>query len=341
MPLLSGTWATLAWLGRRASVVIAIGVFAGLAIPPLAGLLRPLLIPGILVPFLVALLRLDWGRMRARFGEPGLAVLQVVWLLLAAPVLVDVVLRPFDLPLALHNAMVLTAAASPLMASASLALILGLDAALAMFLIVLTTALMPLTVPAMALWLLDVDVGLGLVPLTLRLAALVSGCFLAAWLLRRVLPPGWTKRHAAALDGLAVVGLLVVAIGLMDGVSALLATRPGYVLGCAVAAYGLNLSLQALAAALFAWRGRRHALTLGLLSGNPNLAILLAALADRASFEFVLFIAMAQFPIYTLPLLQRPLYRYVIGRARGGGWPDPEVDAGGGPPRAGAGDAGR
>lgn len=247
--------------------------------------------------------------------------------------LVELVLRPLDLPPALHNGMVLTAAASPLMASASLALILGLDAALAMFLIVLTTACMRFTVPAMALWLLDVDVGLGLVPLTLRLAALVVGCFALAWLIRRRLPPGWTSRHATALDGLAVTGLLVVAIGLMDGVNALVVSRPGYVLACALAAYGLNLSLQVLGAALFVWRGGRQALTLGLVSGNPNLGILLAALADRANSEFVLFVAMAQFPIYTLPLVQRPLYRYLLARTGGGGQRrDLEVGAGPSPP---------
>jgi BASS family bile acid:Na+ symporter len=50
-------------------------------------------------------------------------------------------------------------------------------------------------------------------------------------------------------------------------------------------------------------------LTLGLCSGNANLGLLLAAMADRAAVELFVFVAVAQLPIYTLPVIQRPLYR--------------------------------
>lgn len=308
---------SLGWLGRRASAVIAIGVFAGLLLPPLATLLKPLLIPAIIGPFLIALLRLDWRRLGDCARRPAVAALQVAWLLLALPIIVDLALRPLGLPPSLHAAMVLMGAAPPLMASGNLALMLDLDAALAVFATVLATAVMPLTLPAMALHLLGVEVGLGLAPLMLRLGTIVLGCFVAAWLLRRLLPDGFTRRYADPLDGLAVIGLLVFAIAIMDGVTALLMVRPGFVLGCAAAAFLLNLTLQALGALTFAWRGRRRALTLGLVSGNANLGILLAALADAAAFELVVFVATAQIPIYTLPALQRPLYRrWLRGPAR-------------------------
>ena len=85
--------------------------------------------------------------------------------------------------------------------------------------------------------------------------------------------------------------------------------QPRFILLCALAVFGLNLALQVLGSAAFAWRGRRHALTLGLCSGNANLGLLLAALADRAAVELFVFVAVAQLPIYTLPVIQRPLYR--------------------------------
>ena len=310
-------WRGLGWLGRQASPAIAIGVFAGLLVPPLASLMKPLLIPAIVLPFLVALLRLDWLRLRDYASEPGRAALQLFWLLLALPVIVDLALRPLALPPGIHAAMVLMGAAPPLMASGSLALILGLDAALAVFMTVLATALMPFTLPTVALHLLGVEVGVGLGELMLRLGLLVAGCFLVAWLLRRILPPGFPARHADALDGLAVVGLLSFAIAIMDGVTWLLLDDPAFVLLCALAAFGLNLGLQALGALAFAWRGRQRALTLGLISGNANLGMLVAALADRANFELFVFVAVAQFPIYTLPAVQRPLYRRLLnGRGR-------------------------
>ena len=48
--------AGLSWLGQHGGAVIAVGVFLGLLLPPLASLLRPLLVPAILGPFLIALL---------------------------------------------------------------------------------------------------------------------------------------------------------------------------------------------------------------------------------------------------------------------------------------------
>ena len=133
----------------------------------------------------------------------------------------------------------------------------------------------------------------------LRLGAIVGGSFIAALVLRRVLPPGFTQRQAAALDGLAVLGLLVFSIAIMDGAAAMLIAEPRFVLACGLAAYGLNLGLQVLGSVLFARCGAQHALTLGLCSGNANLGLLLAALADRAGQELLVFVAAAQLPIYT------------------------------------------
>lgn len=68
-----------------------------------------------------------------------------------------------------------------------------------------------------------------------------------------------------------------------------------------------------------AWLGRHGSkvIALGVFAGAPPAAaargllrpLLIAALADRAAFELVVFVAMAQLPIYTLPMLQRPHYR--------------------------------
>jgi len=305
----------LVWLGRHGSSVIALGVFVGLAIPPFAALLKPLLVPAIVGPFVVALIRLDWRRLTGHLSQPAALALALLWLLVASPLLVHTLAGALALAPALHGAMVLMAAAPPLMASGALALMLRLDVALAVVVTTLATALMPLTVPAIALHLLGIDLDIALETLMLRLGAIVGGSFVAAIVLRRVLPPGFTGRHAEALDGLAVLGLLVFSIAIMDGATAMLIAEPRFVLACALAVYGLNLGLQVLGGALFAWRGAQGALTLGLCSGNANLGLLLAALADRAGHELLVFVAAAQLPIYTLPMIQRPLYRrWLAGR---------------------------
>jgi bile acid:Na+ symporter, BASS family len=312
----------LAWLGRHGGALIASGVFVGLLAPPLASLLRPLLVPAILTPFLIALLRIDWRQLRGRLGRPAETGAALLWLLLISPALLHLALAPLALPEAIHGGLVLMAAAPPLMASGYLALMLGLDAALAVTLTLLSTGLMPFTLPFVGLYLLGVEIDVPLGDLMLRLGLVVGGSLALAWLLRRLLPEGFGRRHAESLDGLAVLGLLVFAIAIMDGVSALLLREPGFVLACALAVYGFNVGLQAAGGLAFAWLGRRGALTMGLCSGSGNLGLLLAALADRASFELFVFVATAQLPIYTLPVIQRRLYhRWLSQRSASGDAP--------------------
>ncbi|MGI9489981.1 MAG: hypothetical protein ACR2RF_29650 [Geminicoccaceae bacterium] len=308
--------AALTALGRHGSVILPVGVFIGLLVPPLAALMKPLLIPGIIGPFIIALLRMDWQRLLAYARQPFLTVALLLWLLIAAPFLVDGLLKPLPLAEGLHDSLVLMAAASPLMASASLALIIGLDAPLAVVLTFAATALIPFTLPPIALHLLGIDINIAIFDLMLRLGAIIGGCFTMAWLIRRFLPKDFTERHAQPLDGLAIIGLLVFAIAIMDGVTALMMERPGFVLAATLGVFGLNIFMQATATLLFVWRGLSTALTAGLCSGNRNLGLLLAALADRASTDLLIVIAVAQFPIYILPMIQRRLYRSLAATGR-------------------------
>lgn len=300
--------AGLTWLGRHGSSMLAVGVFLGLLIPPLASLLKPLLIPGIIGPFIIALIRLDWAKMGDHLRRPMLVSLALLWLLIIAPLLIHAGLGLLPLDDGLHAHLVLMAAASPLMASASLALIIGLDASLAVVLTFLATALIPFTVPVIALYLLGINIDMAADELMLRLGVLIGGCFAIAWLIRRFLPEGFADRNAAPLDGLAIIGLLVFAIAIMDGVTVLLKERPEIVLTTGLAVFALNIGMQILGTLVFAWHGLTTALSIGLCSGNRNLGILLAAMADRASVDFLIIIALAQLPIYTLPMVQRWLY---------------------------------
>ncbi len=270
--------------------------------------MKPLLIPGIVGPFIIALIRLDWRRLTDYARQPSLAALLLLWLLIIAPFLIDYLLGWLPLAQGLHESLVLMAAASPLMASASLALIIGLDAPLAVVLTLAATALVPFTLPPIALHLLGIDIDMAISDLMLRLGAVVGCSFLTAWTIRRFLPPGFTDRHAASLDGLAIIGLLMFAIAIMDGVTELALREPAAVLAATAAVFGLNLLMQAIAALAFAWRGLRQALTAGLCSGNRNLGLLLAAMADRAGQDLLIVIAVAQLPIYILPIVQRWLY---------------------------------
>ncbi|MCB1883927.1 MAG: hypothetical protein KDG89_08025 [Geminicoccaceae bacterium] len=300
----------LARAGRHATLVMAAGVLLGLALPPLAALFRPFLLPALLIPFTVALARIDLGALAASFRPPVLVPAAVLWSLLGSPLLTAFVAAPLDLPPLLYAALVVQAACAPLFSAAALALLLRLDASLALLVTLAATAFVPLSVPPLAFGLAGLSVDLDGWALTLRLVAIVGGGFLAARLARRVTGAERLRALAVELDGLAVLGFAAFALGIMVDVQGQLLARPGFVLLCLAAAVLLNAGLQALTAlATLPFVPRRAALTLGLVAGNNNFGLVLAAMGGAAPADLVLFVAVAQLPIYLLPALQAPLYR--------------------------------
>ena len=83
-----------------------------------------------------------------------------------------------------------------------------------------------------------------------------------------------------------------------------------------MAGFAANIALQALTAILFCWRGWRFALTLGLLTGNTNMGLLMATLPRDTHNDILLYFALAQLPMYMLPALQKHLYRRLLAPPR-------------------------
>ena len=204
------------------------------------------------------------------------------------------------------------------MATPALAMLLGLDVTLALLVVVPATALMPFTVPPMALWLAGLTLDLEATALALRLAGLVLGSALVAFAVRRWLGPPRLVRAAPVIDGLAVLGFVVFAIGVMDGFTVTALDRPGFVAANVVAVFALNIGLQLLTVlCLMRHVALRTALTAGLLAGNNNFGLVLASVVDTAPAIMLVYVAAAQFPIYLLPIVQRRLYPRFLPKAVG------------------------
>lgn len=313
---MSRVLAGLAWLGRHASPLFFLGVFAGVALPPLAAFLHPLLLPAILLPFVAALLKLDPAALLRQARQPALVLGLVAWSLLGAPVVVALVVAALGVEPGLAALVVSTAACAPLMATPALAMLLGLDVTMALLVVVPATALMPFTVPPMVLWLAGLTLELEASALALRLAVLVLGSALLAFVVRRRLGPARLARAAPAIDGLAVLGFVVFAIGVMDGFTATALDRPGVVALNLLAVFALNVGLQLLTVlCLIRHVALRTALTAGLLAGNNNFGLVFASVVDTAPSTMLVFVAAAQFPIYLLPIVQRRLYPRILARA--------------------------
>lgn len=303
----------LSFLSVHATWVLAGGIFLGVAWPALAAAAAPLLAPSVFILLTAALVRLDWHAVLTFGRRPGPVLLLVLWLLLVSPVLMAGLMHVIEPPRSLATAIVLAAACPPIMASIAFALLFRLDAALAAVIVFATSLLAPLTLPPLALVLLGLDLEIDVGEFMLRLGAIVGGAVLAGITIRALVARRTVDAHAAAIDGGAVIMLLVFAVAIMDGVTEAALHRPGFVALTVAAAFLVNMAMQAAGAAAFWWMGRTQAVSAGLMTGNRNMGLLLAALAGTAEFDVVLYFAVGQLPIYILPALLKPLYWRLMG----------------------------
>ena len=307
----------LAFVGRHATKFMAAGVFVGFCAPPLAALAKPLLAPALVIPLALALVRLDWSAMASLRRRPALITALVVFMLGVSPMLVWAITTPalsVGLPAKLREALILMSASSPIISNIAIALFVGLDAPLAAVVVVASTALVPFTLPALALALLNLELAISLSEFMVRLGALVGGAFLIAGVVRRVVPKATLVAWREPIDGLAVLNLFIFALAIMDGVAAFSFERPGYALLAVAMAFVFNLLLQAAGWIAFRGLGSVTALTVALMAGNCNMGLVLVALSGHVEVEVTAFFALAQVPMYTLPVLLQPMYR----RARAG-----------------------
>ena len=306
--------AALAWLGRQGTRAVAASIFIGIAVPPLAALLKPGFPYALFVLLCLAFLRVDPSDVRAHFARPAVVAAAAAWMMLGLPLLTGFALIALDVEAragGLFVAMILQAAAPPVISAPTLAALMGLDAALSLATLVMCTALTPLTAPMFAA--LFVGPGLAISPYALgaKLLAMLAGAAIVAALVRRVAGKDWVARQSERIDGLSVIALFFFAVALMDGVLAAILTEPLKVLGLTALSFGLSLGLAALTAVVFVRLGAGQALALGLAAGNRNMGLMLAAAGTAVPELTWLYFAVAQFPIYLMPAMLKPLARRV------------------------------
>lgn len=319
MPILHAGLAALAWLGRQGTLALSLSVFVGIALPPLAAVLKHVFVEALLALLLLAFLRVDPKSLLAQFRRPGLVIAASLWTLLAVPALICGVAIALGLPQAsgaLFLAIVLQAVAPPIIGSPALAALMGLDAALSLATLIVATASAPLTVPLLAALFAGATLEISPFWLGIKLLSMIGGTALAAYAIRSIMGSEWIARTSGPIDGLSVIALFVFAIGLMDGVGAHILAQPLLVAVLTMFVYALSAVLIAVTCLIFHRAGRSTALALGLAVGSRNMGLMVAAAGAAVPELTWLYFAVAQFPIYTLPHLLKPfIHRWI---ARGG-----------------------
>jgi BASS family bile acid:Na+ symporter len=306
--------AALSWLGRQGTRAVAASIFIGIMVPPLAALLKPIFAYALFVLLCLAFLRVDPAEVRKHFSRPTIVAAAAAWMMLGTPLMIGLALVAFGmsdhLP-GLYVAMILQAAAPPVISAPTLAALMGLDAALSLATLVVCTALTPLTAPIFATLFVGPSMAISPVALGAKLLALLAGAAIVAALVRRFGGREWVARQSERIDGLSVIALFFFAVALMDGVLVAILSEPLKVFGLTVLSFALSLGLTALTVLVFARLGTGQALALGLAAGNRNMGLMLAAAGTAVPELTWLYFAVAQFPIYLMPAMLKPLARRV------------------------------
>ena len=311
MKLLGAPAAALSLAGRHGTLVAAASVFVGLAIPGLAAACKPYLGEAIVVMLTLAFLRVDPNELFHHFTRPGLVALATLWAMLLVPTVLGIGFVAFGVDQSmpgLYFMLVLQMSAPGLMSSPALAALLGLDVALTLATLIVSTAITPLTASLFT----HVFLGTALASpfgFGLRLFLIIAGCALAAAIIRRVAGPTFIAAQRERIDGLSVIAMFMFAVAAMDGVADHFRSNPLLVIELTALAFALALGLIAVTALVFLRAGRARAFAIGLIAGNRNIGLMLAASGFAVPDVAWLYFALAQFPIYLLPHLLKPLVR--------------------------------
>ena len=313
MALVDRPVAALEWLGRQGTRAVAACIVLGILLPPLGALIRPFFAETVVALLVLAFLRVDPAALRAQFAEPRLLA-AAFWTMVAGPALAGgglLALGIQDHSPGLLLALMLNAVPPPVFAAPALAALIGLNAAVSLALVLLCTAATPFTAPALVAAFVGPAVTFSPLELGLRLILMLAGAACIAVAIRAVAGRAWVERQAPRIDGLNVIVLFLFAVALMGNVLENAFANPLLVLGLLGLSFAVTLGLSALTALVFLPTGLGNALAIAHAAGSRNMGLMLAAAAGAVPELVWLYVALAQIPIYLLPMLLKPLVRKV------------------------------
>ncbi len=303
--------ALLTLAGRHGTLVVAASLFVGLFVPGVAEYCKPLLGPAIVAMLTLAFLRVDPAELRGHWDRPGLIAAASIWVMLVTPAVLGALFFMTGLneriP-GLYFMLVLQMSAPGLTSAPALAALIGLDVALTLATLIVCIALTPFTASVFTHYFLGAALP---APVTFgfRLFLVIAGSAAAAAAIRRLAGREAIERQREAIDGLSVLAMFLFAVAAMDGVLDHARSDPLLVAGLTLLTFALTLGMIVVTALVFARAGRARALAIGVTAANRNIGVMLAATGFHVPEVAWLYFGLAQFPIYLLPHLLKPLAR--------------------------------
>jgi arsenite transporter len=302
--------ALLSLVARHGRAVMVLGLLAGLTLPQLAAVLKPWLPE--MVAGLLFLTAFRIGAPRALGGlRDGLSSLKAVVILqMALPLLALGCFYALGLlatPLA--AAIILMLSAPSLTGAPNITLLLGHAPEPAFRLMILGTALMPLTVLPVLLLLPALGDLQQVMVASLRLTVTIAVTVCLAFACRHWFMRNLQESTATAVDGLTILALAVIVIGLMAALGPALNSAPWRVAQWMLVALVANFALQYACFRWLMWRGATPlAVPTAVVAGNRNFALFLIALPASTTDPLLIFLGCYQVPMYLTALVMHRIY---------------------------------
>ena len=308
------SFSILAKIGRYGTFILPAGLLVGLLFPSLTYLARPLAEPLVVILLTFSIYRLDPQAIAVQLRHPLIIIAGIAWTLLLVPLLVFTAGTMSRLPPGLLAILVAWSSCPPLVSIPGIALLLGLDGALALLIMVGSMMVFTVSLPLILSALFAQSLPVEMTTLLLRLSVLVLFCLIAGQALRRLVGRHRAVRHAGAVDGTLVLLLAVFAVTIMSGFHRAMDSTPELVPLFLVTTLAASAGLQLLTAFLFRFLKPQIGGALALCAGNRNMSVLLPAMGASLGDDLLLFLAVIQFPIYLLPMLAKPFYKWYGAR---------------------------
>ena len=303
----------LSLIVKNAPLFMLSGVVIGLSVPIIAEVIRPLVVPISLLMAVVSMLRIEPAKLLATFHRPVFVGLAALFVLIVLPVVTFLLARAFGLPGWLVTGLTFASAAPPVSSAAAFAILVRVDPGLVTGIAIPATLLAPATVWMLTSSFPGLGEGVELGALVLRLSGIILGALVTALLIRRLLGEERMTEWGMGLDGVTVVLVMLIGIGVMHDIGLALRSAPELLLGIltltALVSYGSLLITMA----MFWPIGSDEAFAVGLCGSIKNMAVMVAAVLGTVDPRISLVVITAQFPIFLSPLFMRPLFARLRG----------------------------
>ena len=299
----------LNFIGLNGTLIMPIGVVVGLLFPSLTELTRPMAELIVIFMLIVSIYRLNPNSIKEKLHDFKIIGIGILWLLLLMPVITFMIGYLIGIPSGLLAVITAWSACPPLVSMPGLAILIGLDGAVALLVMIGGTLLFTVSLPIILSALVGQSIGLNPLSMALELFSIVSISFLIAQGLRWSV--GITRAHASegAADGILVISMALFAVTIMGGLHEAWANEPERLPLFVSVAVIISASAQIFNAIIFQRLNRRTGGAIALASGSRNLALLIPIASGTFAEDLWIFIAVIQIPIYFLPIISKPLYQ--------------------------------